>query len=194
MPCLSYDYMMELKLPAPPPDVIQLRDLEDRWGEVSDWSWIATSQAVEMRSKGFQRAMSCVDLGSRMTEFMRIEQGYHSRLNEIDETLLGFKEAYQTVKDTLDKEAILTYAEIIRPMLKSHEDAIKAAEGPAWKRLVEQREIAAQEREERKAQRQAKKLRRQGGKIDRGNRDIPQTDRSAQAIDEGAGGGASSKD
>lgn len=185
---------MDSGLPSPPPAVIELRLLEERYGSMIDWVDDAMSAAARRRTKGFHEASTIVDPKLRQKEYFNNDRRYHERVLEIEGALDVFRVAYDSVKNALDNEQIMKYAVLIRPLIQAREAEELRRQGPTWKRMLEQREAERLRREERRAERLAKRLRGKSAKIERGDRDLPAADWSQAAVDEGAGGGAITED
>lgn len=174
-------------LPVPPPATIEYRALIERWSEVVDWCQEANGKAAFDRSYAFHNAMLIEDHKKRSNFIKKSERQYFDRLLEIEKVEEIYKQAFEDAKASLNRDELLEYACLIRPLIYERDQLEAQKLGPKWKRILEQKEAKMQAYEERKAARTAKKLGRHSGKIERGNRNLPEPDRTSTVVDEGAG-------
>lgn len=177
-----------LELPPPPPAVAKLRALEKRWGDVVDWSYSACALAATKRTQEYSLGMRIDDLNIRQRVFSRVDRRYHDRLKEIDDTEAAFKAAYRKVRASLDSDAILQYACVIRPIINEQSEKQGKLRSAARLEEANRKSKLVEEREERRRSRLAKKAGRTSGNQEQPrDRDLSQADRTTKATDEGTG-------
>lgn len=168
-----------------PSAVLELRALEERWGQVVDWVYDAATAAVRARTKGYELSMRIADLTKRAKACTILDKKYHQRLRDIDAVDEAFKEAYYLTRSSLNFEEIATYAAIVEPIVRQQYLEEQQRMGPAWKRLIEKKEEETRAREERKAERKKKRLGRMSDETDGRSRNLLKTNRATSVINEG---------
>lgn len=110
--------MVTKKIPPRPKACLELDSLNDRMGQVSDWTFKAVNDVYAYRTKALAAAQHIESLKLRSETHAIISDRLEKRLQEIDETEEIFKIAYEEVRKELNLEEVLEYGTKILPMVQ----------------------------------------------------------------------------
>ncbi len=177
---------MDFLLPDIPEEVVALRELENRIGQVIDWAYDENTRASHRRSHELGLAMQVEDYRSRQFVFLKIDKRYFARLREIEETVEAYTLAYREAKNAINLEPLLDHAIQMMPIVTlAGKELVKLRAQQKLDMINERSKL----NEEKKAKRKLKKVSREmtSGKNDSGDRLLSETDRKEETSNEGSG-------
>lgn len=168
--------------PDTPAEVIALRELEERIGQVIDWAYDEVALASHRRSHEYGIAMKSSDFYVRQFMFLKIDKRYFSRLKDIEETESAYTQAYREAKENINHEPMLEHAIRIMPIVDAREKDILRSRAQRKMNVIDER---LKLNEEKKSKKKSREL--ASGETSGRDGSIPKADRQEETSNERTG-------